>query len=110
MKQGKVTTEERDAMRARYLETRSMITVIREFDRARPTVWRAVRDLTGIGKPGRPLGAKTRRLSTAQLEAVSLALLYEESTGSVPWSALAGRLGVQVDELKRLVMHERRRA
>lgn len=97
-------------MRARYLETKSMITVIREFDRARRTVWVHVRDLVGIGKRGRPLGAKTRRLSTAQREAVSLALLYEDSTGSVPWSALAGRLGVEVDELKRLVMHERRRA
>ena len=106
----KMTEAVRAKMRARYLETTSLSQTARELGCSTTTVHRAVRDLSGIGKVGRPRGAKTRRLTDAEREAVALALLYGESTGSVPWRSIADRAGCSVDELRRLVVREARKA
>jgi hypothetical protein len=105
----KVTEDERERIRAHYLEAKSITITAHAMGRSISVVHRAVRDLTGIGRVGRPPGSRTRHLTEIERESVALALLYEESTGSIPWKPLSTRAGCSVDELRYLVAREKRR-
>ena len=109
MTKAKVTEDERAKIRAHYLEAKSLTVTAHAMGRSITAVHRAVRDLTGIGRVGRPPGSRTRHLTEIERESVALALLYDESTGSIPWKPLATRVGCSIDELRYLVAREKRR-